>query len=300
MNICFYHASDFDGMCSGAIYKHFTAGQFELYPIDYGMSFPWNLIQNADVTMIDFSIEPWDDFCRLFHEAESVTWIDHHKSAIHEWNEKGEIVTALCNVFPILDSNFSGCELAFNYFSEFPRQIGRLCRGPVERTPRAIRLLGRYDVWDHAYHADVLPFQYGLRLYDMDPKIGKDSELWDRFFADDDKLVDEIIEKGNTVLQYQRQQDSELVARAWYPIEFENFRWQACNRLGKGSAFFNSIASDEYDGMLSYSFDGKLWRVGLYSKTIDCSVIAKKYGGGGHPGASGFECSVLPKEFLMV
>jgi uncharacterized protein len=32
----------------------------------------------------------------------------------------------------------------------------------------------------------------------------------------------------------------------------------------------------------------------MYSKTVDVSKIAVKYGGGGHKAASGFQCKELP------
>jgi nanoRNase/pAp phosphatase (c-di-AMP/oligoRNAs hydrolase) len=41
-----------------------------------------------------------------------------------------------------------------------------------------------------------------------------------------------------------------------------------------------------------FSFNGTMWNVSLYQNTLtespDLSVIAKKYGGGGHAGACGF------------
>ena len=45
---------------------------------------------------------------------------------------------------------------------------------------------------------------------------------------------------------------------------------------------------------MPFSFDGDKWTVSLYSTSVDVSEIAKKYGGGGHKGASGFHCKELP------
>ena len=48
----------------------------------------------------------------------------------------------------------------------------------------------------------------------------------------------------------------------------------------------------------SADFDGKCWSVSLYHakhrKELDLSLIAVKYGGGGHRGACGFTCDKLP------
>ena len=48
--------------------------------------------------------------------------------------------------------------------------------------------------------------------------------------------------------------------------------------------------------MMPFVFDGSKWTVSIYStnKNIDCSELAKKYGGGGHKGAAGFQCENLP------
>jgi nanoRNase/pAp phosphatase (c-di-AMP/oligoRNAs hydrolase) len=45
---------------------------------------------------------------------------------------------------------------------------------------------------------------------------------------------------------------------------------------------------------MPFVFDGEQYTVSLYSKTVDVSEIAKKYGGGGHKGAAGFQCKKLP------
>lgn len=39
---------------------------------------------------------------------------------------------------------------------------------------------------------------------------------------------------------------------------------------------------------------GDLFKVSMYSEFVDVSEIAVKYGGGGHKGASGFQCTELP------
>jgi len=51
---------------------------------------------------------------------------------------------------------------------------------------------------------------------------------------------------------------------------------------------------NEFDICIGFVFDGLRYTVGLYSQKLDVSEIAKKYGGGGHPGAAGFVCKQLP------
>ncbi len=60
-----------------------------------------------------------------------------------------------------------------------------------------------------------------------------------------------------------------------------------------GSLAFNELMFD-YPICIGFVYDGKQYTVGLYSREIDVSEIAKKYDGGGHKGAAGFVCKELP------
>jgi len=163
--------------------------------------------------------------------------------------------------------------------------------------PLAVRLLGRYDVWDHSDEM-TLPFQYGMQLYDMDPSKGKDRGKWCNLlvgFLSSDAVGPRIVE-GSTVLRYQTHKD-EIGAKSCFSLEWEGLRWIVANRNGRGSKFFDSVwDSEQFDGMMNFSWNGETWTFGLYSTKdeIDCGAIAKRHNGGGHPGAAGFRTSVMP------
>jgi hypothetical protein len=284
MHVCLYHGSDLDGLCSGAIYQQFHyAVEHELIPIDYGDPIPWEKLAGNDVTLIDFSLQPWQEFDKLFQVAASVCWIDHHRSAINEW-KNSEQTGKWCPHTTVLDETQAACELAWQHYY------------PGIEPPIAVQLLGRYDVWDHEADKRVLPFQYGMRLFDLDPRNGHDQDLWNSFLSEHHD-VQQQVDTGNNLLKYQRQKDATAVAKAWFPLDWAGKRWQACNRLGKGSSFFDSVRdAGQYDGVLSFVWDGSRWEIGLYSERddIDCGAIAKQHGGGGHPGAAGFRCEILP------
>ena len=52
---------------------------------------------------------------------------------------------------------------------------------------------------------------------------------------------------------------------------------------------------DGYDGCACFHYANGKWNFSLYNDNgiVDCSLIAKQYGGGGHKGASGFVISDL-------
>ena len=62
-----------------------------------------------------------------------------------------------------------------------------------------------------------------------------------------------------------------------------------------GSDWFKSVDDGSYDILMPFSFNGRngTWTYSMYSKTVDVSEIAKKYGGGGHKGAAGFNTNRL-------
>ena len=59
--------------------------------------------------------------------------------------------------------------------------------------------------------------------------------------------------------------------------------------------------ADGYDGAACFHYDGvrKVWAFSLYNDNgeVDCSAIAKQFGGGGHKGAAGFVTNDLTSIF---
>jgi len=276
--LCLYHSADLDGHCSGAICRA-ACPDVELYPIDYGEEIPWDKIKDSHLIVIDWSFQPWNEFIRAMRLAKSITWIDHHKSAIDDFRTN-ETPGDACSLYTKISSEYAGCELAWDYFF------------PCKTVPRGVHLLGRYDIWDHS-DPDTLPFQHGMRMLSTDPLRG-DPEVWEKLFSgpvDEDVWYGQRLQEGELLLRHQQQSDESLCKKYWFPMEFAGKKWQAANRLGTGSSFFASVwDSSKFHGMLSFGWDGKQWVVGLYSdrEDVDCGAIAKSHGGGGHLGAAGF------------
>lgn len=271
--ICFYHSADLDGHCSGAIVKR-RFPECELYGINYGDAFPWEKAK-GDVVMVDFSLQPHSEMKRLA-ESCCVIWVDHHKTAIDEWNSdpfgcKGKF-----------EVGKAGCELAWEYFF------------PFEEMPEAVKLLGRYDVWDHS-DSRTLPFQYAMRLFDTFPE--KNMTLWDGLFKTDNILFNDILGKGETVLQYVQMDNEKYCKACAFDTPFDGLKCVAINKMLTNSQVFESVwDAEKYDAMLTFGFRKGRWTVSLYSDKpdIDVSVVAKRRGGGGHKGAAGFQCDELP------
>jgi len=268
--------------------------------------------------MVDFSLEP-DEMKRL-NECCDLTWIDHHKSAIDSCEGLG--------IRGIRHSGLAACELCWTWFDQHNGAItNELLVRHFEvfagRRPEAVRLLGRYDVWD-AKNPDwqrIEAFQFGMRaeagaMSPIDP-------VWTSLLdprpdenPDEVSLLD-IEMRGRAILSYRDQEAKSLCADGAHeetlhipdrpelvfggpPPTGRTYSLVCLNSLQRGSWQFNSVWDPEkYDAMCVYGRlkNGK-YRVSLYStkEEVDCGAIAKALGGGGHKGAAGFLCDKLPWE----
>lgn len=268
---CYYHR-DMDGQCAAAIVNRFIDKllKLELVDIDYKDEVDINKIeQHEQLYIVDFSFKP-EVMEKILQKTSNIVWIDHHKTAI-EYKYSQELKG-------IRDSNFSGCELTWQFFY------------PSTPVPKIVEMLGRYDVWDFSkWGEDLNRLQAGIRLWEHNPE----SLNWTEWFKSYEDLSKEL-EAGYFALKYRNNQATSLI-KAWsFWATFEGYKAICCNAGSVSSQLFDSVKED-YDLMIPFVFDGKQWTVSLYTKKdIDCSEIAKKYGGGGHKQAAGFQCKELP------
>jgi len=282
-----------DGKCAGAIVFYskvwmyqdgVTALTPEMIDIDYKDTIDLEaILPNEEVWIVDFSFKP-KVMEELLKITQDITWIDHHKTAM-EYKYSQELKG-------IRDNNFSGCELTWKY-----------CHPDIPM-PTIVKMLGRYDVWDFSkFGKDLNILQAGIRLQEHNPE----SKNWDLWFKEgvldldgmlithfETPLLYEILTQGDIALKYRDNQYASLI-KAWsFFATFEGHKAICCNVGSTSSQLFDTV-EEEYDLMIPFVFDGKQWTVSLYTKKdIDCSEIAKKYGGGGHKQAAGFQCKELP------
>ena len=279
---CFYH-TDMDGKCAGAIVFKAMKNQenddtgFAYLPINYKDDFPFENIQgNEQVIIVDFSLQKPGEWEKLLSITKNIIWIDHHKTAI----EKAPIEVQ--KLRGIRKDGVAGCVLTWQYFN------------PRFMCPQIVEMLGAYDIWDFSkYGEDLNILQAGIRLFDHEPE-SKNWTVWFDCFNGDYCEVNKILEKGRIVLQYRNNYWAGLIKSWSFWTTFEGHKAICCNAGSVSSQLFDSVKED-YDLMIPFVFDGKQWTVSLYTKKdIDCAEIAKKYGGGGHKQAAGFQCKELP------
>ena len=263
----FYHKSDLDGHCSGAIVKR-KYQQCEMIGVDYedtleslGMVGAFQTMET--VFVVDFSFDISD--MEYLKSHTDLNWIDHHKSAIEKLDGLE------CN--GIQETGKAACELTWEFLFD-------------EEMPLSVLFLGRYDVWDHK-DKRVLPFQYGMRAFS---NTRPDSEIWNDIL---DYTVETqlLIESGSAILSYEENQNKKYAASMSFETIFKGLRAIVVNKPFSNSKVFDSVWDEsKYDIMIIFGYKPNKFKYSLYStkENVDCSEIAVSFGGGGHKGAAGF------------
>lgn len=290
--ICLYHSKDLDGMCSGAIVK-LKYPDAKLIGFDYGKELPMDEIpQGEAIIMIDVSM-PMDKMEQLaMYSGYDLTWIDHHISAINDYKEY--VSGRESFMVAILENGISACEGGWKYLF------------PDIRMPMAVKLLGEYDTWRNydkeRWDHYIMPFQYGMRMKCQSAETFPMELLTQENNTElSFRGVNEMIVVGSAILEYQKTQN-ERACKSSFEVEFEGLRGIALNNGGANSQVFESVYNPEiHDVMIPFVFTGKHWTFSLYTTKdeVDCSVIAKSKGGGGHKQAAGFQLKELPDEFKI-
>lgn len=226
------------------------------------------IVVNECIFILDFSFKP-EVMEKIFKKTDCITWIDHHKTAF-EYKYSREIKG-------LRSTSYSACELVWKYLY----QIGM---------PRAVELIGDRDKWAWQFGKATAYFNTGMNLYPHQPK----DKIWDKLLdVGSEAEVSKIMEKGKFCLKFRDQICNDYANSYGFETEFEDYKCFALNLYMFGSEAFGN-RMDKYDVCLSYIYLGNDWQIGLYSKTIDVSKIAQRYGGGGHTGAAGFVSKELP------
>lgn len=323
--VCIYHSVDLDGWMSAAIVKHWFKTTYKDCSLEedsnviydniklqdsitfigynYGQPIP-DLSEYDKVIMCDISF-PKDIMKEITYDAgtNNFIWLDHHKSAIEDVMSRFDVDD--CEMKGIRDTKFAACELTWKYFF------------PNEPMPEIIRLLGRYDCFGHKgtdEEQKVLEFQYGARQC-----ISNYEEAYTKLVIgmNADYVEHEILTNGKAIYKYLCTE-----AKQVYKNRFEiilsgdtqpnklgvmfvlkdgskETHWQKLKFICINRERFNPINfgidyhKDGYDGCACFYFDGSNYNFSLYNDNglVDCSIIAKQYGGGGHKGAAGFRCN---------
>jgi len=269
--ICYYH-SDMDGIASGSIVK-------KVYPnakfvkVDYGDEHSFETGYDICI-VVDFSFDK-QDMELLIKNHKIFCWIDHHKTAMEANKElwDSEDIDGLRS----LDK--SGCELTWEWFF------------PHEEMPKAIKLIGDRDMWKFKYGRDTKSFHEFISMTVKEPNV--------TILDTDNKWIENALDQGCTLLP-KKEEQVKMAVEQGCDIELDNNTTRLINTDVNISEVGEYCYKElKYPVALIWSVQGKKVVCSLRSNTVDVSEIAKKYGGGGHKFAAGFEGNLEYIQKLM-
>lgn len=265
-----YH-NDLDGICAAAIFLRWARGQeggdkvVEVIPMDYATPFSTARFDKGEkVVIVDYSLEKPGDMERLIRRVgkESILWFDHHDTHLQEAVDHGydDIPGAR---FEGKEGDPPGCAMAWCH-----------CY-PDHPVPRAVELVGLYDVWEHEDTA-VVPFHEGLQSRLNHPS----DAMWGVLISfpggavpveDTGANIVKVISEGHAILRRQHMRYTDLVKDCAFDAELtlkdELLPVLALNHYspdGGSRALDSSFDPRLHACMVVFSWWGHYWRVSFY------------------------------------
>lgn len=259
MTLCIYHGNCADGFgAAWAVRKalpdaEFYAGTYQRPPPD---------VTGRDVVMVDFSYKR-PALLEMARQAKSILILDHHKSALEDLVDLPENVTA------VFDMARSGAMMAWQHFF------------PNTPPPRLIEHIQDRDLWRFTLHgtqeiqAAVFSYTYNFHV-------------WDQLMARD---VEHLRVEGVAIERKHHKDVAELVkvtkrrmVIGGFDVPVANLPYTYSSDAGHLMAHEEPFAACYWD-----TPTGRVFSLRSSDDGEDVSAVAKRYGGGGHQNAAGFE-----------
>jgi oligoribonuclease NrnB/cAMP/cGMP phosphodiesterase (DHH superfamily) len=277
--LCIYHGSCDDGFGAAWIVRK-ALDDVEFHPGVYGKAPPD--VKDKDVLLVDFSYRrPVLD--EMFRQANSILILDHHKTAAEDlagfrvpfgpgWKRHlANVYQDTCENSPqpyaLFDMERSGAGIAWDFF--FADHL----------RPAFVNYLEDRDLWRKSLPGGD-EFTIALRSYPQD------FSTWDGLMA---RGAESLIDEGKSIQRYYRLRVEEL-KRSAYAARLGQDRCRISNApYFAASEVAGELADDGVFGACYFEAEQGRFQYSLRSRgELDVSVIAKRYGGGGHKNAAGF------------
>lgn len=264
--LCIWHKGCMDGFgAAWSVIRAYGEDDVELFGGVYEQPAPTDAdVHGRDVYIVDFSYDE-ATLRRLAAAAESVTIIDHHKTA------QATIETLLSEgvVKGCFAMDKSGALLAYEWFF------------PHEEVPALIQHISDRDLWLYELEGtrEVCAAMYS---YPMDYRV------WCDLMA---LPITELIVQGGAIDRDHLKKVTTHVNNAATQVDICGYTVPALNAPPSWSSDAGNIMCKGHPFAVTYYIDNGGINVSLRSDKatgIDVSDIARAFGGGGHRNAAGF------------
>lgn len=261
MTVCIYHGNCADGFTAAWVVRKAFNEAVEFIPGVYQTAPPD--VTGEDVLLVDFSYKR-RVMTEMILRAKTVTVLDHHKTAQADLDglEGAEVV---------FDMDRCGARITWDYF--FPN---------VAPPPVLLHVEDR-DLWRFALpktreiQANIFSYPYEF-------------QIWDRLMAADPAV---LAVEGEAIERKHFKDIAELVGVmkrmmciGGYTVPVANLPYTLSSDAGHMMADGYPFAACYWDVP-----NGRVFSLRSTERGIDVSEVAKKFGGGGHRNAAGFQVS---------
>lgn len=300
--IVFYHG-DMDGIAAANIYlqEHRMETYIKIKAFEFLYDKEDDILKKVGVGYIREDIV-FVDCCPteetleiIIPRAKTVTILDHHitkKEVVDKFYKEG-LIDGLSYI------GASATLITWCWF-HFDKDIGKITlfldkfgTGKTAQdksdVPLSIKLINSWDIWNGLY-IDAEPYKIYFETQNLSPIDNQTTDL-----IDNDLMVSRAVRDGYVMMQYFHNWGQRYCKRFGYKVKYEENTFFVLNVGNANSKIFGDIIY-EYDAVIIYCFDGKVYRCSIYSQkeTFDCAKFAEQLDGGGHKGAAGFVLKKLP------
>lgn len=273
---CIHHL-DLDGHSAGAVVAFATQNYNpdDFFEWDYNAPIPVDTFATGEkIYIVDCSFsETTVHYLESMMEKDcSVVLIDHHKTTLdlqelpqYAWVKR---------LGGLRSNRRSGVYLAWQYFY------------PDLPVPRFIQLISDFDAWTQELLPESDYFKLAMDMKDQTPTGDYFKLLFNS--EDDCTEIESCIAIGKVIKQYIDIDNIQYRDDWSFESRIDGHKALVVNKRS-GSWIFGDRYND-YPVCCTFVFDGLNYSYSVYSShdDVDCSAIAKKFGGGGHRGAAGF------------
>lgn len=275
-----YHAACWDGFCAAWVARSVLKGEVEYIPVQYGQG-PPQIEPKSRLYILDFSYSQ-DQLFKWWtpgpNAVEHLVVLDHHKTAQAALADFDKVCVANGLDVPkiVFDMNKSGGRLAWEHF---------YLKSEI-MMPWLVKYTEDRDLWRWAIpHSKAV--NAWLRSYPLDFK------LWDELSKCNPLAFDGLrfpVGEGEAILRREQQIIDDHLRHA-REIEIDGHKVLAVNATVLFSEIAGELAKDRPFGACYFDkADGKRqWSLRSRDGGVDVSEVAKKFGGGGHRQAAGYE-----------
>lgn len=294
--LCIYHGNCADGFGAACVVRHFYGPEASFHAATYGAAPPD--VAGKHVVIVDFSY-PYDVLSAMGWKAQSITVLDHHKTAAADLARFAQFRIDAPNSgefnmswrAAMDDARLQGAPLVATCF-DMERSGARLAWDhyfPHREPPRLLQHIEDRDLWRFALsgtreiQAALFSYSYGFGTW-LSLLFG------DTDRCDHAQTCDQLMGEGIGIERKHHKDVAELVGVCCrrmviggHDVPVASLPYTLASDAGALMAQGEPFAACYWD-----TPDNRTFSLRSRDEGMDVSSIAKLYGGGGHRNASGF------------